>query len=112
MEQLYSNFIESKITRGVFLEFSKTFDTINLEILSKKLGNYNFSIASPDLIENYLSQRKQYMCIREEISSQNITMRVPQGGFLGSLLFLPYVNALLKSAPELSYILFADETTY
>ena len=36
MEQLYSNFDVSKITQGIFVDFSKAFDTIDHEILIKR----------------------------------------------------------------------------
>ena len=61
MEQLYSNFDESKITQGIFLDFSEALYTIDHEILIKKLPFYHFTNDACLLLKSYLSNRKQYV---------------------------------------------------
>ena len=52
---------KNEITMSVFVDYSKVFDTIQHEILIKKLVNLNFSNSSIKIILTYLSNRQQHV---------------------------------------------------
>ena len=62
--------------------------------------------------ESYLSNRKQYVSIKNCSSSfSNSTMGVPQGSVLGPVPFPLYMNGMYRSSNQMRFVHFADDTT-
>ena len=96
---------------GVFLDFSKAFDTVDHQILLNKLDQYGIRGCALSWFKSYLSRRLQYVTYNGSQSSQQmIKCGVPQGSILGPLLFLIYINDLCIVCKRTEPVLFADDT--
>ena len=107
VENIQTQLDDGKYSAGVFVDLKKAFDTVDHNILLKKLDYYGVRGIANEWFASYLKNRKQLVSIGGHISStQVIQTGVPQGSVLGPLLFLLYINDLNKSIKNH----FADDT--
>ena len=102
---------------GVFLDLSKAFDTLNHEVLLKKLECYGVHGIVNDWFKSYLEGRT--LIVKVSTSKENTTKSTPfhitydtaQGSCLGPLLFIMFSNDMHLLPIYGHLILFADDTT-
>ena len=94
----------------ILIDLQKAFDTINHDILLKKLSIIGFSYHTVEWFQSYLSNHKFMVNLENSFSEvSSISCGVPQQSILGPLLFLIYVNDL-PMAVKCDLFLYANDT--
>ena len=103
---------KGQYTAMIFVDLKKAFDTVNHEILLKKLEKYGVTGSENAWFASYLCNRRQ-LCRVNGVSSglDDINCGVPQGSCLGPLLFMIYINDLPFSLQSCQVTMYADDTT-
>ena len=105
---IYSNKTADTNIEAVYLDFAKAFDKIDHSILINKLKHIGVGGKLLSIMEDYLSNHKQYVEINSTASDLLLVLSgVPQGSLLGPLLFLLYIYDMPQNL-NCAFFSFAD----
>ena len=109
-DKILKGFDDDLVTGMILIDHQKAFDTINHDILLKKLSIISFSNHTVKWFQSYLSNRRFMVNLENSFSEvSSISCGMPQGSILGPLLFWIYVNDM-PMAVKCDLRLYADDT--
>ena len=112
LKDIYDSFGKNESVICVLLDLRKAFDTVNRDFLSRKLHFYGTRNVALAWFNSFFSDRKQFVYLNGAKSSLlNIDFGVLQGSILGPIMFIVYINDIVKSSNLVNFTIYADDTT-
>ena len=103
VDKISSNIDKKKHSIGIFLDLSKAFDTIDHQILLRKLQCYGIRGIACDWFKSYLENRVQYVSYNVWRSTRIYIRPIT--------FYIIYLNDIVKVSTVLNPVLFADDTS-
>jgi Reverse transcriptase (RNA-dependent DNA polymerase)/Endonuclease-reverse transcriptase len=109
-DDVYRMLDQGLVVALVLLDFSKAFDSVNHELLCRKLERiFGFSSSAVRFLKSYLRRRSQCVSVNDASSGfLPVNKGVPQGSVLGPLLFSLFINDLCRVVASM-YHVYADD---
>lgn len=103
---------DSQIVIVVFLDLKRAFETVDRQKMLGKLESYGIKNTELKLFENYLTNRKQKVKFKGDMSNEiDVPIGLPQGTALSVIPFILYINNIVYVPKKCNIALFADDTT-
>ena len=103
----YENIDKNNVNFALFLDLKKEFDTVDHEILIRKMQVYGIKDIEVEWFRSYLKNRQQYCSLNgNKSSSRPVTRGIPQGSCLGP----SYLNDFQTCLKFSKAYLYADDT--